>query len=435
MRTWLAWLGLACALVGGCGGSNGTTNVATPRAAAQAVPPALDAATLLNWAPTAYPQYFNGASSDGVATIPGYGTFTYRYWPATGNYIGVLPDGSVYVDGPVSANQVEEVGSLQAFTCTVYDCGDCSGPASSSCNAAAATALNNALCNAVVPFSWEIGDAAGVRVSGSRGGPAQGDVIPVASASKWIYGTYVVQARGGAANLSASDIDHLHFTSGYTNLGNSPNGLLCPATDTVDQCLQGFGGTQDSRTVGRFDYDSGHMEKHASANMGLGSAGIRVLTAAVQVQLGADIALSYFEPDLAGGVATTTGDYARMLRKILGGSLKMRDALGMSPVCTNASVPGCNAVPGGSPLNVTGEAWHYAIGHWVEDDPRVGDGAFSSAGAFGFYPWIDKGASFYGILARDSRNEPQAGVNSALCGRLIRRAWFTGIIQTGAVPI
>src|SRR5206468_10474115 len=105
---------------------------------------------------------------------------------------------------------------------------------------------------------------------------------------------------------------------------------------------------------------------------------------------------------------TTTADYARMLRKILAGDLKMHDALGMDPVCTNASVPGCNAVPGASPLNVTGEAWHYAMGHWVEDDPQVGDGAFSSAGAFGFYPWIDRGASFYGILARDSRNESQA---------------------------
>jgi len=28
----------------------------------------------------------------------------------------------------------------------------------------------------------------------------------------------------------------------------------------------------------------------------------------------------------------------------------------------------------------------YAIGYWVEDDATYGDGAFSSAGSFGFYP-------------------------------------------------
>ena len=48
------------------------------------------------------------------------------------------------------------------------------------------------------------------------------------------------------------------------------------------------------------------------------------------------------------------------------------------------------------------ESWHYSIGHWVEDDPAVGDGAFSSAGAFGFYPWIDASKTYYGVLAREA---------------------------------
>jgi hypothetical protein len=72
------------------------------------------------------------------------------------------------------------------------------------------------------------------------------------------------------------------------------------------------------------------------------------------------------------------------------------------------------------------ESWQYSLGHWVESDPRVGDGAFSSPGAFGFYPWIDAGRSHYGILARVASNGARG---SALCGRQIRKAWSTGVAQ------
>lgn len=71
-----------------------------------------------------------------------------------------------------------------------------------------------------------------------------------------------------------------------------------------------------------------------------------------------------------------------------------------------------------------GESWHYSIGHWVEDDPVVGDGAFSSPGAFGFYPWIDATKSYYGILARNVSGAGSVG-DSVDCGRLIRKAWTT----------
>ncbi len=73
------------------------------------------------------------------------------------------------------------------------------------------------------------------------------------------------------------------------------------------------------------------------------------------------------------------------------------------------------------------ESWHYSIGHWVEDDRVVGDGAFSSAGAFGFYPRIDAGKASYGIVARSSG--AGSGFESASCGRLIRKAWATAVAQ------
>lgn len=82
------------------------------------------------------------------------------------------------------------------------------------------------------------------------------------------------------------------------------------------------------------------------------------------------------------------------------------------------------------------ESWSYSIGHWVETDPAAGDGAFSSAGAFGFYPWIDAGKTWYGIVARKQTPQGQdtdrslgEGYRSAQCGRLIRKAWMTGSAQ------
>ena len=117
-------------------------------------------------------------------------------------------------------------------------------------------------------------------------------------------------------------------------------------------------------------------------------------------------------------------DYAPYLRKLLAGSLRMAAALGTNPVCTNPTTCARQAVYTPIPIN---ESWHYSTGHWVEDDPVVGDGAFSSPGAFGFYPWVDASKTWYGVLAR--RDSSGGGVDSVYCGRLIRKAWVSGVAQ------
>lgn len=79
------------------------------------------------------------------------------------------------------------------------------------------------------------------------------------------------------------------------------------------------------------------------------------------------------------------------------------------------------------------ESWHYSLGHWVEDDPQVGDGSFNSPGAFGFYPWVSADKRFYGMVAREQRHGVMSGdpgdkpaVASVSCGREIRAAWQEG---------
>ena len=141
--------------------------------------------------------------------------------------------------------------------------------------------------------------------------------------------------------------------------------------------------------------------------------------------LGADWRFSYSQAMPAGGGVTSAADYSRFLRALLDGSLQLGRLLGTQAVCTNPQTCPLEAVK--TPIPAT-ENWHYSLGHWVEDDAAVGDGAFSSAGSFGFYPWIDRTKTWYGVLARQVPGQ-QEGYASAQCGRLIRKAWVTGVAQ------
>jgi hypothetical protein len=286
--------------------------------------------------------------------------------------------------------------------------------------AATATATANALCNAVRPFYWEIGDRTTKLASGSVGtnAPVGSDTMPIASASKWVYGAYVTELRGNAG-LRADDLTFLTFRSGYSQMG----ALSCTSAATVDTCLGiGTNGFQDPNTVGKFFYNGGHMQRHAHDN-GLGPMNATALTTEVQNVIG-NFGFIYASPQPPGGINTSADGYASFLRAILSGQLRIASQLGANAVCTNPST-----CPTASYTPVPGsESWHYSIGHWVEDDPSVGDGAFSSPGLFGFYPWIDGTKTWYGVLARQSFASDQ-GYASAQCGRLIRKAWATAVTQ------
>jgi len=284
--------------------------------------------------------------------------------------------------------------------------------------AAAATARSSVnACAAVRPFYWEVGTRDGLVAGGSVGGSRfnADTVLPYASASKWLYGAYVVQRARGV--LSHTDVQALTLRSGYTSFAG------CAPGASVDACLaSGSNGAYSASTDGRFFYGGGHMQKHASMN-GLGSKTPAGLASAVRAQLGTDLAIGYSRAQPAGGAIGTPTTYARFLRKLLGGQLGLGAMLGSYAVCANPKA--CAAGEAlASPLPAE-DGWSYSLGHWVESDPETGDGAFSSAGTFGFYPWIDASRSHYGIVARVAPSG--AGAGSAQCGRLIRQAFASGV--------
>lgn len=294
-------------------------------------------------------------------------------------------------------------------------------------SAAQSTATHNAYCQAITPFYWAIGDATGMRADGREGmlAPGANTVMAIASASKLIDGAYVVERFSGVIGKQTASF--LNFTSGYTEFDR------CLPEQTVAECQSYHrwpidNGGYVAEHKGKFFYSGGHMQKQA-VQLGLGPDDNAALAAHINATLGGT-AFEYLQPQLAGGVQTSAAGYGRLLQKIVGGELKIKGLLGCHAVCTNPDTcPTALATP--IPRD---ESWHYSLGHWVEDDPAVGDSAFSSAGAFGFYPWIDAKKRWWGVIARESSDglgsdDPHLhpGARSMFCGRQIRAAWIDGI--------
>lgn len=121
--------GLAAAVLAACGGGSGPA--ATPSPQHAAVQPlaaaAITASQLMDWAEGQYPQLF---PADGK--VDGYlSPYTYRYYPRTGNYLGVTAadaSPSIYLYGNISAWQIARVGALADYACAVSP-GSCTSSA------------------------------------------------------------------------------------------------------------------------------------------------------------------------------------------------------------------------------------------------------------------------------------------------------------------
>jgi hypothetical protein len=263
--------------------------------------------------------------------------------------------------------------------------------------AAAAAAAAGATCRAAVPFFWEIGSADTVLASGSvgDGAPTRTTPINIASASKWLYAAYVVE-RG----LQPADAPFLHLTSGY---------VACETTGT--------NGTQTAAEVGRFSYGGGHMQRLAATQQR--TAGLTPAQLGDEIAQTLGIPLTYVEAQPAGGARISAAGYATFLHALMVRRLQLGGRLGETTVCTN---PATCKTADRSPVPVS---WGYSLGHWVEAPD--GDGAFSSPGAFGFYPWISADRRLYGVLARSGKPAAWAG---AKCGAAIRQAF----VAAGGAP-
>ena len=285
-------------------------------------------------------------------------------------------------------------------------------------SAATLTANTNSACTAIHPFYWEIGDSSNTIVGATAGGtvPVSSTVIQIGSASKLIFASYLIQKRSGI--LSSNEIKGLTFTAGYSTFSD------CIGQLTVGSCYSGLTAFVPAND-NKFYYGGGHMQKLAAVDLGLAALGPVGLGTELSNFIGTDVGLSFNFPQPAGGAQITASGYSILLRKILQQNLMMYSYLGSSSVCTN--IASCSSSVS-TPIP-SSESWSYSLGHWIENDPIVGDGAFSSSGRFGFYPWISSDKKLYGVLARENLVDPSAYWKSTLCGRLIRKAYVAATAQ------
>ncbi|WP_374572293.1 hypothetical protein [Phenylobacterium sp.] len=301
---------------------------------------------------------------------------------------------------------------------------------------AAAAAAAGPACTSAQPFYWEIGGANGAPLaSGQVGGNTYGrtTVVDIASASKWVFGAYVLQRFGGVPS-DPTYAKALAMQTGYNNFKE----VLCTSFQTVNRCFTILNNdAHDANADGVFYYAGGNSQYLAATpgllNLGGDTSGPLLSDISAYLQLGPS--MSYGAPALAGGMKSNAQDYAAFLQRLMPGAANgyvMKDYLTYQPVSTTpcpANEQNC------SPMGTV--AWHYTLNHWVEDNSVAGmtpdgtvigpgDGAISSPGAYGFYPWLRQGpggAWYYGIVSR--KGAATGYQQSVPCGQAIRAAFFS----------
>lgn len=294
--------------------------------------------------------------------------------------------------------------------------------------AAATAAANSSVCDDVRPFYWEIGGpSGGPIVSGQVGGTdyARDTVVEIASASKWIFGAYVVERYGGIPGgaAGATIVSALDMLEGHVSFV----ALLCSLTAKVTGCHTiANNDTVDSGKVGYFNYNGGDGQYAAadSGLLGLANKTRVQLLAEMNSYLGLHSDFSYNTPSVASGMKASAGAYAEFLQNIMDGTYEISNYLDYNPVatvCTDCSSP------------IGDVDMHYTLYHWIEDNAagtlpnsktmNAGDGSYSSTGVYGFYPWITSDLNYYGIISTYN-DSGVTHLDSAVCGQAIRAAFL-----------
>ncbi|NMO17889.1 hypothetical protein HPC49_30985 [Pyxidicoccus fallax] len=294
--------------------------------------------------------------------------------------------------------------------------------------AAVDTANTSASCTSLGNFYWELGNGTAPLFGFSKGSTVTATtVMPIASASKWLYASAYVQAKG-YANLTAEEKRRLNFTSGFIDA----NSTLCgdPGT-TVSECYGPDYKDVSFRLLqhGQFFYNGGHMQKLALDDIGARQGtGVASVVDWLNNRLGTTLPESDGAVAVAGGFSGSAAHYRVFLMKLLNNEYEMSSRL------TADAVPAWNGGPNVSytPWSGSGQA-HYGLGHWIEREQVNGVWVVtghSSPGAFGFYPWVGAARNRYMLLARSRQLfGDEEGEKSRVCAQAIRKAYESGVPQ------
>ena len=275
-----------------------------------------------------------------------------------------------------------------------------------------------------------IGDERGVQFSFERGNVNPDTPLTIASASKLLSGlTFTTLIEDNLLSYETGPADVLDywvaddlrsavnvrqllsFTSGFNA---RPTDIGCWALGgiTLQQCAERiYENGQDTDPGSAFSYGPEHMQ--------VAGAMVETLTDLTfaeifRQQIGDPLNLtpqsqynitSTENPWVSGGATSTASDYAIVLQSLLAGEL-IADIDGFLEDNTT-DVEFLHRPTG---LDDAVQDWHYGSGFWIEcdlvpfDETCLEGRTISSAGAFGFVPWVDFGNGYFGIIAVEERD-------------------------------
>ena len=256
--------------------------------------------------------------------------------------------------------------------------------------------------------------------------------VPVASASKLVAGTLVLQAVGqGLLTLDSTTAQLLgwsgarggitlrHLLSFTSGLAPEAACILNPLA-TLAACVDSIRDDPAAMPHApgtRFDYGSTHL--HVAARMvevASGTTWNARFSQQLRAPLGLPTGVTYYtlpqqavgqiNPFVAGGLWASVDDYAPILAiSFHRGTYRGATWAPAALFDAQATEPYPSVTIGNSPAASMGVPFRYGLAAWLEcTTPATGCTTLSSTGAFGFTPWVDRNAGYYAILGMYGAN-------------------------------
>lgn len=282
---------------------------------------------------------------------------------------------------------------------------------------------------AVQDVAVVIGDRSGVLFRYQRGGMTPSRPVFIASATKLLLGTtawLLVEDRLLSVDTPVNSLidfwsrdtsdarsrvtfgQLFAFTSGFNGTAEQPS-CIGEATISLRTCVrQIHDGGLDSSPDQSFNYGNEHMQIAALAMVqARGRSVDAIMRERLLDRLGVSAETRYTlgagdNPTYSGGMRSTGEDYGLVLAAILRGDIFadragfLADRVASRPVAT---------VPGAISQNRLN--WHYGFGFWKECTGATytagcdAEPVISSAGAFGFTPWIDINRGYWAVIVTE----------------------------------
>lgn len=256
-------------------------------------------------------------------------------------------------------------------------------------------------------------------------------IVAVASASKLISGAMVFEAirrSNGRLTLDSTtgvilgwkgpnaEITLRHLLSFTSGMPGERSAIMAPGK-TLAACVAGLEDLEaDTKPGTRFEYGSIHLQIAARMVEVIGGKPWNALFRewiAAPLHLPDEVAYYTFprqaigttNPLIAGGLRMSMEQYAKVLAAVFHQGTAAPLTLGTPELFTAAAHEPFKVAIGLSPMQGQGYSYHYGLACWLETaDPHAGSDVISSAGAFGFTPWVDRRSGYYAIFGMEMLN-------------------------------